>query len=342
MSTLSDLFIGNPKWNRPEPGANRCVILAARSCCIAVPQTATRVVIEMWGQGGGGVPGRCCSWSCTGGQGGSYAAKVWEGSIAPINTGQCMMFCGCVCACDCMTFCSMQGHPGQFSRITNCNISGGTGIGGWIGCASGGIGGQRRQIAESYVCSGCNENYNRGYDIQCVGVGASEIPDAYAITCMSTAQNSACTGGSQLCCALASCYCAIPYCSFTNAGHPHCRNETCIIAAASTSGFLEFDQIFSKVNCTCFDNYRLGACGWSKGTSLGYNNTWNHCDWGVGGAAYAGGCQQKRNFSMGNFAYCGFPGNFPGGGGKSSASCGGPCCCGSIGGAGVILVSWDT
>lgn len=340
MANLSDLFIGDPKWRRPTPGANRCVVLAGTSCCICVPNTATRVVVEMWGQGGNGGGGRCCTWGATGGQGGSYASKVWEGTSAPATTGQCMLFCGCVCACDCKVSIG-NGSAGQFSRLTNCNASGGAGIGGWIGCVNGGAGGcQCCAGAASWPCCACK--YNPGYDIQCVSATTTVLPDYYQIACMSTAQSTACDGGSQLCCAGASCYCATNYCSFTCTGHPHCRNEVCTVAAGGGEAFT-FDQIFVKVSCACFDNYRLGACGWSKAgnPTLGGCTIWNYCDIGVGGAAYAGGCQQKNNFSMGNYAYCGFAGNFPGGGGKTSAACGGGCCCGSIGGAGLILVSWD-
>lgn len=343
MSNLANLFLGNPQWNRPTHGANRCVILAGRDCCICVPSTATRVVVEMWGQGGGGAPGRCCSWSCTGGQGGAYAAKVWTGAQAPASTGTCMSFCGCVCACDCQTFCSMSGHPGQFSRLRNCNLIGGTGIGNWLGCSSGGAGGVCRQDGTSYVCINCAQAYNVERDTNCIRPASNRVlPEFYAICGMSTAQSSACNGGSQLCCAGASCYCAGNLCSFTCTGTQHIFNEltVCVGAAAVACGF---DGVFPRVNCTCFDTYRLGACGWSIGNrnTASFQGSWNFCDWGVGGAAYAGGAEQKRNFSLGNFAYCGFAGNFPGGGGKSSGSCGGGCCCGSIGGAGLILVSWD-
>jgi len=344
MSTLTDLFIGDPKWRRPTPGANRCVILAGTSCCICVPSNATRVVVEMWGQGGGGAGAACCSWGCSGGQGGSYGAKVWEGSQAPASTNCCIMFCGCVCACDCRApGCTGQscGHPGQFSRLTSCSTGNPT-VGGWIGCVNGGAGGCRGGIGTSWPCCGCK--CNPGYDIQCIGVGATNLPEAYQIAFMSTAQSSACDGGSQSCCAGASCYCATGYCSATCTGFQHRFNETCIVPSANSSALFSFDQIFPKINCSCFDNYRLGACGWSKAGNpyLTSCTIWNWCDIGVGGAAYAGGCQQKQNFSMGSWASCGFAGNFPGGGGKSAGACGGPCCCGSIGGAGVILVSWNT
>lgn len=341
MTTLTNLFLGNPAWNRPTHGANRCVILPGSCCCVCVPSTATRVVVEMWGQGGGGSGGRCCTWGGSGGQGGSYASKVWTGATAPASTGTCMSFCGCVCACDCKTPIG-DGHPGQFSRLTNCNTSGGAGVGSWIGCVNGGAGGFQCCTATSWICCGCQ--FNPGYDIQCIGPKPATTPQAYQIACMSTAQNSACDGGSTQCCAGSSCYCAIGLCSATCTGFQHRFNETCIVPATSSTALFAFDQIFQPVACNCFDNYRLGACGWSK-AGLPYLTActiWNWCDIGVGGAAYAGGCQEKRNFSLGNHAYCGFAGNFPAGGGKSSGACGGGCCCGSIGGGGLILISWDT
>jgi hypothetical protein len=339
MANLSDLFIGDPNWRRPTHGANRCVVLAGTSCCICVPSTATRVVIEMWGQGGGGAGAQQCTWGWTGGQGGSYGSKVWEGDDAPAATSCCITFCGCVCACDCRVPIG-NGHPGQFSRLTSCSTGNPT-VGGWIGCVNGGVGGQVQFLNFSWPCCSCK--CNPGYDIQCVGTGATGLPDAYHIACMSTAQNSACSGGSMVCCVASACYCATGLCSATCAGFQHRVNEVCVVGAAG-SDKLTFDQIFPKVNCACFDNYRLGACGWSKaGTPYFTSCTiWNWCDIGVGGAAYAGGCQEKRNFSLGSWAYCGFAGNLPGGGGKSSGACGGGCCSGSIGGPGLILVSWDT
>lgn len=343
MATLEQLFIGNPVWNRPTHGSTgRCVVLGGSSCCICVPSTATRVVVEMWGQGGGGSAARCCSWGCTGGQGGSYAYKVWEGSSAPASTGQCMLFCGCVCACDCKSLCSQNGHPGQFARLCNCNSSVAAPIGSWVGCVNGGAGGQRGQLSNSWVCFNCGCDFNRGYNICCIKSPGAAVPEYYSICCLSTAQNSACDGGSMSCCAGSACYCATGLCSATCTGTKHIYTTSTGVRTSSASSQLTFDEIFVPVNCTCFDSYRRGACGWTcASASLGYNSTWNYCDVGVGGASYAGGMQENRSFNNGNFAYCGYAGNLPGGGGRSSGACGGPCCCGSIGGQGLILVSWD-
>jgi hypothetical protein len=335
MANLSDFFTGNPVWNRPTHEANRLSIAGGSSCCVCIPNTATRLVVEMWGQGGGGSGGACCSWGCTGGQGGSYANRVWDIS----GVASAITLCGCGCSCDCRTPISC-GHPGQFSRLTDC--SGGLGL--WIGCVNGGTGGACGCIgATSWVCTSCGCAFNPQFDTGCIKgftPVTDSLPQFYALCGMSTAQNSACTGGSAACCAGSSCYCALTLCSATCTGTQHCFNNPTICSASATAS-CNFNTVFPIVNCACFDVYRQGACGWSKANiNLGYDSTWNFCDIGVGGAAYAGGAQEKRNFSLGNFAYCGFAGNFPGGGGKSSGVCGGGCCCGSIGGAGLILISW--
>lgn len=335
MTTLSEYFQPTASWNRPVHEANRQAIPPGAACCFLVPNTANRVVIEMWGQGGGGGGGCCCMWGIVGGQGGTYSSKVFSGTQSPASTGQCMSFCGCACACDCMS--PGIGQPGQFSKLTNCTTSAPADIGGWVGCSAGGASGCMLCLsAQSWVCSNFGINCNPQNDTSCISqsIGADKYLN---ITTMSTAQNSTCNGGSVVCCAGSSCYCASQLCSSTCVGAQH---TTAPLQSVVPQTALGLDGVFAKQVCSCFDQVRTGACGWTKGTILGYNSTWNHCDHGVGGAAWGGGAQQKNNFSMGNFSYCGWAGNFPGGGGKSSAVCGGGCCLGSIGGGGLILISW--
>lgn len=353
MASLKNLFFGNPVWQRPTHEANRLAITAGQAKCQCIPSTSTRVVVEMWGQGGGGSPGRCTSWGCVGGQGGAYAYKVWSGSISPASVGTNFTFCGCVCACDCRTCCSMLGHCGRFARLCNCNSTGGTGVGSWLGCACGGTGGQQGFCANvSWVCHPCGCGWNQCYDTGCISFckGGSEM--YYQITNMSTAQNSTCLGGSCSCCVGASCYCAENLCSATcttTNGFKH-TTDSLLVGTPTVCAARDLDDIFPIISCTCFDMYRQGACGWTKtrpylftqaNDNARFCGTWNYCDIGVGGASYGGGAQQKLNGSMGNYAYCGHAGNFPGGGGKSSGACGGPCCLGSIGGGGLILISWS-
>jgi len=340
MSSLSNFFLGNPVWNRPTHSANRFAITAGQSRCICIPSTSNRVVVEMWGQGGGGAPGRCCSWGCTGGQGGAYAYRVWEGASSPQGVGTCFSFCGCVCACDCRAFCTMAGHPGQFSRLTNCNAAGGAGIGSWIGCVQGGAGGIQAQLSTSWVCANFGCNFNTQYDTGCIRTPPSGKPEFYAIICGSCALDSTCVGGSCFCCVGASCYCAELLCSATCVGPAHTTAEICA-SAAGGAGACGINVIFPVVSCACWCVYRLGSCGWAKNTPiLTACTTWNYCDQGVGGHSWGGGQQQKRNAAMGQYAYCGFAGHFPGGGGSSSGACGGGCCCAAIGGGGLILISW--
>lgn len=342
MPNLSDLFIGNPKWNRPTHGTNRCVILAGTSCCICVPSNATRVVVEMWAQGGGGSGNCCCQWSRTGGSGGDYAYKVWTGSCAPCASNCCMMLCGCVCACDCMG-CQSTGHPGQISWIRNCS-TGNPIVGSYYGQVNGGTGGQSLCTATTWPCIGCCTNCNAGYDICCISASSGNIEYYSIAACMSFAQSSGCRGGSMCCCQGAACYCAGNLCSFTCSGQQHIFNDICPTNSGAGGEYLTFDQIFQPIGCGCFDVYRRGACGWSKNATVGLTGCtiWNYCWIGVGGAAYAGGAQENRSFSNGTYAYCGYGGNMPGGGAKGSGACGGGCCIGGIGGAGVILVSWST
>jgi len=125
---LSKVFVGMPRWNRPTHEVNRVAILAGDAKCICVPSTATRVVVEMWGQGGGGSPSACCTTGIYGGQGGSYSSKVFAGLCSPATMGTCILFCGCVCTCDCMAVgvlaTAVCGHCGQYSWLKNCNQTG--------------------------------------------------------------------------------------------------------------------------------------------------------------------------------------------------------------------------
>lgn len=342
MATLSNLFLGAPSWNRPTHEANRFSITAGQARCVCIPSTSSRVVVEMWGQGGGGSPGRCCSWGCVGGQGGMYAYKVWSGAISPAGVGTCFSFCGCACACDCRPCCSMQGHPGQFARLTNCNSTGGTGVGSWVGCVCGGTRGTQAQLATSWICANCLCGWNQCYDTGCVMAPPTGRPEYYALSGMSTAQNSACSGGSCSCCVGASCYCAENLCSATCTTLDGNKHTICPLQTATASiTYCGFDVLFPVINCNCFDVTRQGACGWTKTTPILTScTTWNYCDIGVGGASFGGGAQQKNNFAMGSHAYCGHAGYFPGGGGKASGACGGPCCLGTIGGGALILISW--
>lgn len=329
---ISTLF-GDPEklsgtWARPvHETANRCHVLPGGSCCICVPQTASRVVVEMWGQGGGGGGSCCCMWPSSGGQGGSYAYKVWSGGISPQALGTHFSFCACVCTCDCRSY-DAYGSPGQFSRLCMCNSSN------WIGCVNGGAGGCTQCIGAGFWPT-CNCQCNAQYDL-CLLANPGQtvtVQTGYFGTnshCAETGASCLC-GGSFICVPNTSCV-PIGFCVNTS-------DPTLSASTVTTS----LDTIFAPVVCSCWDFYRLGACGFSRSGCLNANaNGTNQESYriGIGGAAYAGGKQQHITFNNNNNTWCGFSGNFPGGGGRGSAACSGGCCYGSHGGGGLILISW--
>jgi len=350
---LSKVFVGMPRWNRPTHEVNRVAILAGDAKCICVPSTATRVVVEMWGQGGGGSPSACCTTGIYGGQGGSYSSKVFAGLCSPATMGTCILFCGCVCTCDCMAVgvlaTAVCGHCGQYSWLKNCNQTGI--ISNWIGCTTGGLGGVPLCAGGNWVDTSLNSTYchcisnnycglpfNSQYNTLCLDIDKKTL---YALS-MSTAGNATNTGGS---CAQASCFDAATLTANTvNNPSSFCTNELIMNIHQNNNSL---NNIFKCICCNCFDNYRLGACGFTDfndATPLSRAGIWT-CNrfstFGIGGASYAGGSQQHGSQSDGNYAFQGWGGNFPGGGGRSSGACGGGCCCGSIGGAGLIIISWN-
>jgi hypothetical protein len=347
---LSKVLVGMPRWNRPTHEANRDAILAGQAKCICVPSTATRVVVEMWGQGGGGASASCCTWGIYGGQGGSYSNKVFTGVNSPAGMGTCIFFCGCVCTCDCAALCALGtnycGHCGQFSWLKNCNQTGV--VANWYGCTTGGIGGVPLcasainwiDVYGNNPSTVCGLPYKSEYNTLCIDIYKKPV---FALTNMSNANSSSYASGSMLCCGGASCFCAATLTSFTCIGTFNTNELTLNVHQKINT----LNDIFKSVNCNCFDNYRLGACGFTDfndASPLSRAGIWT-CNrfsiFGIGGASYAGGAQQHGSQSDGNYAFQGWGGNFPGGGGRSSGACGGGACAGSIGGAGLIIISWN-
>lgn len=261
-------------FERPVHAAN--VIQVTSSCCVCIPATASKYVLEMWGQGGGGAGALCCQWGKYGGQGGSYAHKTVD--LSSCNCYQTL----CACAYNNATRCCFTGSPGCYSYVKNCTTSS-------IYCVNGGTGG----ASVCFFCCGltCNGQWATAYN----NLGIFTISQLSEETASVT---------------------TYPLCSF--------------------AGIDKIDRLFQKATCNCFDEYRLGSCGFS-GTGITQLND----DYGHGGAAYAGGAVQVKTYSAGNSAYCGECGNFPGGGGQGSGACGGGSCCGSVGGAGLIIISWE-
>jgi len=356
---LSKVLVGMPRWNRPTHEANRDAILAGNVKCICIPNTATRVVVEMWGQGGGGASASCCTWGIYGGQGGSYSNKVFTGVNSPAGMGTCILFCGCVCTCDCANVGVLDatarcGHCGHFSWLRNCNTVGTMAC--WYGCTTGGVGGVPLCTAGPWVdmcCSNmsfcynvssnyCTLKFNSEYNTLCLDINKKSL---FALTNMSTSNSSSYLGGSQSCCAGASCFCAATLTS-ANCINPNTFNTNELTLQIHQNNN-SLNNIFKCICCNCFDIYRLGACGFTDlndMTPLAKAGVWT-CNrfsmFGVGGASYAGGAQQHYSLNDGGYIYQGASGNFPGGGGRSSGTNGGAACQGSIGGAGLIIISWN-
>lgn len=325
-------------WNRPLHETQcQWVVYPGGQCSFCVPSNATRVVIEMWGQGGGGAGACCCTWGSTGGQAGSYAYKVWSNAAgnSPAARGSYMCLCGCVCACDCQSY-DTNGSYGQFSRVYDCT-------GYWYGCVCGGQPGNAYCTATCWWSNGAGYNCNVRWDACCAMLPASSgsTSGCYAFPASESNGNivgpSCICGGSYICVGASGINNPI---GFTTAG------GVCPSTAAPSSGFTantaQIDCVWQYCGCSCFDFLRVGACGFTNLTNASFGSAAGSCDAkiGVGGAAYAGGAQQQRSSNPSTFYYCGFPGNFPGGGGRSAGAFGGGCCAGGYGGGGLILVSY--
>jgi len=353
---LSNVFVGMPRWNRPTHEIYRDAILAGTSKCICVPSGATRVVVEMWGQGGGGAPAACCTTGIYGGQGGSYSNKVFTGAISPSGMGTCMLFCGCVCACDCMTLAvagvAVCGHCGQFAWLRNCNTVGA--MAGWYGATTGGLGGvplcedgwAHNRCCATLYCQPSTRfgslPSNSEYNVLCLDI---DKKTKYGICNMSWSMACTALGGSQLCCACASCFCAATLTSANFDQIPFSTNE---LVAPIHQNSNSLNTIFRCICCACFDTYRLGACGFTDFNDIsplqkaGIYACDKYSLVGAGGASYAGGFLQFARMETAFAKYQGYAGFFPGGGGKSSSACiTTDLVCGSIGGAGLIIISWN-
>lgn len=96
-------------------------------------------------------------------------------------------------------------------------------------------------------------------------------------------------------------------------------------------------------NCNVSERMlRAGSCGYANG-SLGSSGVEgnNYLGIGIGGAGFSGGNAQMYHACSNCWNWNGCMGVAPGGGGSSSGGCNGGCCWGSIGGAGLVIVSYD-
>ena len=291
----------------------------------------------MWGQGGGGASGCCCYYSPRGGGGGEYGAARQSRS-----TGSPLAVCMCACSCWCCFYNGMGGHPGQFTRICEGNYIG------WTMSSSGGYCG--------WTC--CNYlwsyPYNCNLDYAVLALphmaaafagGGGTPPSCRMQDLVPSSQND---GNAQ-----------------QNLGDPQICLPIIANQAAPTSGSGgSLPGSYNSANCyfqvnvgccqcgthtatvyNCSVTERLyfnGSCGYANG-SLGRTGleSNNYLGIGIGGASYAGGNAQPYHGCSNTWTWYGCMGNVPGGGGSSSGGCQGDCCYGSIGGAGLVIVSYD-
>lgn len=306
-------------WNRPTHKPTCCTaVYNGNSCCMCVPSTATCYIIEMWGQGGGGGGGCCCGVGVYGGQGGSY------GWVTCTTSGVNHTLCACTCQCFCSTCTICSGTPGQFSRVYNCQGTGGI-SGQW--CVCGGV--------QGLWC--CNPTYPACYGKQDSNTWLFWKNNAAALATASTSSASATV---------------LPNCCNSTTGIPIDSSAYTQSAAAGSAPAL-LDKIWGNLCvCSAFSSPYVwsGACGFSDGAAtsspFGCINAQNgianaQCGggMGVGGAAYAGGDQAWHKCSF-DCASCWVQcGNFPGGGGMSTWS-GSAWANPGWGASGLILMSW--
>jgi len=211
--------------------------------------------------------------------------------------------CGCACCCECNNpVCT--GHQGQFTRYCICGTGGGSSTSALqcCYCTSGGHCGLNNCFwGQSNTCS-CGGG--RAY-YNGKGDGSQQGPGKRGGADCNWVCDNFCTDS-----AGASDWCK---CESSN---PGCNTQ----------------------GCCYYDLYVKGKCGSSPLRTC--SATTAHL-LGIGGASFKGGAEQDQTCSMGNWAYCGMCGNFPGGGGHGSGACGGGCCLGGRGHQGAWIVSWE-
>ena len=319
MASIKDFFSGSTTlvMERPTHGTSGqcCNWNCNTICCFCLPTSATSWTMEMWGQGGGGAGSCCCMWGCRGGNGADYGYHRHDTGTWSCGSAQAM--CNCVCMCNCCTP-GASGHPGQFSRVTNCTDGACMCVGGGqAGCNCCQYGG-----TPSYLNDICPQ-----FDF-CAGGSGSGNTSSGGVSVSGWANLS------QQC--WNPCQQGNP---FTGWGQ-----------GTSGSGAGGIDDFF-PASSGCSQGWH--KCATYQGSSLndsrcgsfGFSRLNGQCNVacvrGGGGASYAGGFINECCGNVGNWAYTGWTGDSPGGGGTGAGSCGGPCCCGGWGGMGAILMSWD-
>jgi len=346
MSTISDFFAVTTATThslatptpRPTHGTT-CQMYTfgcCACCCIHIPtasSTSQTWTYEMWGQGGGGASGCCCYYSPYGGDGGEYGAARQRRS-----TGTALGIGFCACSCWCCYYNGMNGHPGQFSRLCEHVYHGWTmsssgGRAGWTCC----------HYVWHYPCD-CNMEY------AILGTPAM-ISSTGGIACrmsglaISTNGNACGNMVNPLVCLpiVASQAPPPPPAAGAQAQPGSYNNVNCYFVCDS----VKCCQCGTHTNtvwvCCLSERFsRGGSCGYAKGSlgSAGIQSN-NYLGIGVGGGSYAGGNAQLHHSCTQTWTWHGCMGQVPGGGGSSGGGCQGDCCFGSVGGAGLVIVSYD-
>lgn len=307
-------------------------------CCICIPQASSssqRWTYEMWGQGGGGAAGCCCYYSPQGGGGGQYGAARQSR-----RTDSYLGIRLCACSCWCCCYNGMNGHPGQFSSI--CEIA----TIGWTMSSGGGV--------QGCVC--CFYLWNYPYDcnldkaVYNVGSMKSSGSSSLSVACRmqdlyspDNVNGNAC-GSMQdpvVCLpiiqaqgAVAEVQVGVPIPGSYSVASCYYISGSCCQCGTHTGTIW---------NCNPTECYSWnGSCGYANG-ALGASGICSNAyiGLGIGGSSWAGGNAQPYHSCSNSWTWGGCMGVVPGGGGSSSGGCAGDCCYGSVGGAGLVIVSYD-
>lgn len=304
-------------------------------CCFCIPQASSpgkKWAYEMWGQGGGGASGCCCYYSPYGGGGANYGAARQDR-----RTDSYLGTCMCACSCWCCFYQGMNGHPGQFAMLCETQTIG------WTMSSGGGT--------QGWTCC----NYLWSYPTDC-NMDRSILNLAH--------MKSSGGGGGGGSCRFAG---LVPTtCSSGNPslGEPISVLATIALQTAPAAGSTTAPGAYSTVdcyfapsggccncgthnntvyNCNVTERFcRNGSCGYANaalGTSAIQSNS--YLGLGIGGGSYGGANAQPYHSCSGSWTWAGCMGLTPGGGGSSSGGCAGDCCYGSVGGAGLVIVSYD-
>ena len=229
------------------------------ACCFCIPDQAQKVLIRMWGQGGGGSGANCCAWGYRGGQGGHYGMKLLD-----VSSRSNFFYCGCVCA-DADNKCCCAAPNGGFAWLRDCCYPGNTGFGYEYFCTQGGCCG-------CMCCHFCSSSCSNQQFYYC-GTSGTSGGDWSQDTTPSTTHGGGSGGGAELDCAfqIANCNCFDEY-----------RQGAC-----GFSGCMRACEHPQYASC-CLSNQEGTGMGIGGASYGGGDYQWNSCN--PGNNAYCGRC----------------------------------------------------